>query len=206
MISIAILAPANAQAQSIWRYLGRVDILASIYRYTITGTDVVANAPFSGTFTSIGSGVGFNVPFYHIERELTLGINPNIEVVGVPGTAAEVEGRIPLTLSLEAPIYTTIKYGTDATWNAQSKIGFAAGIGVHYTALTTLDPADISTSFIAPAIMAEVSFRLGSGLMKLRYSTILGTTETDINGIDGSDGGDASLHQQAFHLILNFNS
>jgi|GEM_PF-2549242 len=204
---MTMISPRPAQAQSVWKYLGRIDFIASVYQYSIEGRTDAPPGTFDGTFTSISAGIGFNVPVYHLAHDLSLGINPNIEMAGVPGTAEEVDDRIPLTLSLEVPVYATLKYGTDASWHGESKIGFAAGIGAQYTALTTLDPADISTSYVAPGIMAEVNFRLGSsGLMKLRYSTILGTMRADVNGFDGEDAGDADIRQQAFHLIFNFNS
>ena len=100
---------------------------------------------------------GWNFPVLPIGNAASLGINPNA-VLGVGLSDG-------IGLFVEAPVYLTFKYGTDAIWSKvnrfDQKFGFAAGIGLH--GLLGYSEAPISTtgigvSYLLPTAMFEISF------------------------------------------------
>lgn len=119
---------------------------------------------------------GWNFPIVAIGNDFSLGINPNIGLgVGLSGG---------LGLFLESPIYFTLKYGTDATWNKsnsfEKKMGLTAGVGIHAVAGYTAAPISttgVGLAYIRPTFMAEFSFvQKQSKINKIRFHMNIGTS------------------------------
>ncbi len=203
MILFFTTSPLHAQ-RSGWRHFSRPEMVTAIIPYSISVTD--GEESIEGSFTEVGVGLGWSIPVYEIGEDLALAVAPSLMVAtsaGISDAIVEEEDRFPLTMSLEGGLFASVKYGADAVWNTRKTFMAGAGIGAWYTALTTLDPYDITASYTRPAIMAEVGAKLGKTPVKFRYARILGAGEETEPGWR-TEEVKVSLDQQSFQLIITF--
>ncbi|MBS1910356.1 MAG: hypothetical protein JST22_00080 [Bacteroidetes bacterium] len=173
---LAAIPSLTAQHASIWKHLSRPEFGVGLITHTLAETDTTAATDIDSRIDVkfLQGIIGFDLPVVYLADQLALGINPNFEA----GLVLNQEG---FTGSLEAPIYATLKYGTDATWQgSRSPVGFSIGAGYRFTALFTDGPA---YSYGVPQFMAELNFgkrRSEIGLIKLRYSMSIGKAHDEI--------------------------
>lgn len=144
---------------------------------------------------------GWNFPVIELADHLTAGINPNIAI-----TLGLSEGP---GIWVEAPIFVTLKYGTDATWDSgdqyEKKFGAAIGIGYHGLIGYTEAPVDhtgIGFVYALPTAMAEINLVLSEKvLFKLRsQANIIRTKHIDYTNHLGV-GSEISFGQWGVSLI-----
>lgn len=194
----------SARGQSLWRYLGRPDVMIGIVRYEVSGTPTGSPDSFDTSLLEIGVGIGATLPIVKLGRDMSIAVIPGIAVAGVPATAStDNTDRFPLTMSFEAPLFAALKYGTDAVWYSDTQAGVGIGIGGWYGAFTTLDPVDITASYLLPAIMVEASVVISRRLFKIRYCRLFGESLHDIHDPSSDPVGRAAVTQQSIQLLFN---
>lgn len=190
---------AHAQKPSVWKHITRPDIGLSLHMYSIADSDTTPKNDVDRRADRVqfGSALGLNLPFVEIASNLTAGLNPNI------GLGVSINDMYSPSISIEVPVYATLKYGTDATWaGSKSYIGAAVGIGYHYNAL--FFTSGTSVGFGLPSLMAELSIgkrRSTIGLLKFRYTASLGS-HTEEYTSNGQVVGRMVVTQHAFHLLF----
>lgn len=191
-------------AQSVWKHFSRPDIGAVLYGYNYqeTRSNKWENSHSDISLPHVGMIVGFNLPFVPLADNLSLGLNPSVAIAFANrsdfyGASETVMG------SLEVPWYATIKYGTDATYKGtQFPLGVSLGIGYQYSYAFAFS-GGFSEGFGLPSVMAEVNFgkrKTWPGLVKLRYTTTLGSAEFDYS--TSSTEHKLSIKHSGFHLIV----
>lgn len=156
-------AEATVSQPSVWKYFSRIDYGLGISSYRLSDA--------SNEFTMVQGNLqmGFNLPVVYLSKEASVGLSPNV------GIEAPLFGEYGSMLSLYAPAYATIKYGTDAAWSStKSKVGFTVGIGYRY--MTGVFPeSGFTLSYGLPAYMVEFNFgKRRNPLMKVRFSSTFG--------------------------------
>jgi hypothetical protein len=188
-IIIFAFLPLLSHGQSFRELLKQRDVGVGFTSYQFEGyaveeTIISSNGPsMTDTFPLAASNsfginlfTGWNFPVISIGDNASIGINPNI------GLGVGLSNGIGLFL--EAPIYLTFKYGTDAVWSSSNsydkKFGFALGFGMQGVAGYTEAPISttgIGVSYIRPVIMSEISFASRSATVhKIRFQMTLGFT------------------------------
>jgi hypothetical protein len=200
---LTVLAP-DVRGQSVWRYLGRPDMTAGLMLYEIRSTPADVPNGFDRSLIEVGVGVGATIPVIKLDRDMSIAVIPQIAIAGVPGNSVVGDGdRFPLTMSFEAPLFAAFKYGTDAVWYSDTKAGFGLGIGGWYGAFTTLDPVDLVSSYLRPAVMVEASVVVARKLLKLRYCRLLGESLHDVDALPGDPVDRVAVTQQSIQLLFN---
>jgi hypothetical protein len=148
--------------------------------------------------TFLGVMGGLNLPVVTLAEHLSLGINPNLGLA----TPLSDLGGYSSSVTVEAPLYLTLKYGTDATWDgSRTVIGASAGVGYQFTLWAF---SDLSTvTYGMPSIFGELNFgkrRSAVGLIKLRYSLSLGSHNEEF--VSDGDVGQIVFTHHSFHLLF----
>ncbi len=189
-----------AQAPSLWKHFLRPDVGSGFTLYSLADSDTAAeNDPDSRRIMfHVGSSVGLNFPFFEIADDFTAGLSPNIGfTVGI--------GSFLTAVTVEAPIYATLKYKTDATWaGSKSVVGASAGIGYQHTGYFLFDSGTL-VDFGMPAFMAEVNFgrkRSTLGLIKIRYTATIGSHTEIFPADNGGQEGQIVFRQWGLHLLF----
>ena len=187
-----------------WKHFERPDAGAGVLFYSLANDDSVAsnNVESRLNLVHLSAIGGFNLPFIELSDDMSIGINPNIEV----STALNAGGYYSsLALTIESPSYVTFKYGTDTTWaGTRSIFGATVGLGYRYT-IFGLESGFYT--FGMPSVMAEINLgkrRSAIGLVKLRYSASLGSHTESLAFDDGTESKIVFTHH-AFHLIFTPN-
>ncbi len=185
---IALLIPCFGFSQSFNELWRQKDVgLFGITAYTFEGYSV-EDSIYSGTpdtlalSSSISYGLtyfnGWNFPVLGLGDNSSFGICPNIAfTVGLSGGVG---------MFIEAPVYMTLKYGTDATWNKSTTfdkgIGGTIGFGLQGVLGYTEAPiytTGIGFGYLLPVAMAELSFvTRNNNIFKLRVHTNLGRSRS----------------------------
>lgn len=189
LIILFAFLPLISHGQSFRELMKQRDVGAGFTSYKFEGyaveeTIISSNGPsLTDTFplaTTSSFGInlftGWNFPVISVGDNASIGINPNIGL-GVGLTWG-------IGLFLEAPVYLTFKYGTDAVWSSSNSydknFGFAFGIGMLGVAGYTEAPISttgVGMSYVRPIIMSEISFASRSATVhKIRFQMMLGYT------------------------------
>ena len=136
----------------------------------------------------IAASIGWNFPVYHLSEGMALGISPNFEMAVAMSAEDFRQGQFA---TITAPVLLTFKYGGDAEYHNQKGFGVTAGLGGLYGYMIGTAEA---LSYAAPLGMAEVNYARRDMIIKLRYMSML--TSTDV--------ADAqfSFHQHGIYLVL----
>ena len=137
---------------------GTVDkTTGSGYRPYYEPTSVKAKGiNFNGVF-------GYNPKFYKFNTDLSVGASANIGIGYF--FSPKLEG-LDGTYVLDLPEYVTVRYGKNATDDANKNIGFAFGAGYDYT-LNRIPYRGIS--IMAEICFKKVSLRFNTNLIKYTY-------------------------------------
>jgi hypothetical protein len=172
VVLLLFCSAAHAQQQNVWKHFLRPDLGLGIHVYSLAESDTTPQQDLNSRYNTVhlGGMVGLNLPFLPIADNFSAGLNPNVALTIALSGSGESQ-----SMSIEAPVYATLKYGTDATWSgSKSIVGVTAGIGYQYTLF--IFPATV-VSYGLPSVMAEINFgkrRSDIGLIKFRYAVSLG--------------------------------
>jgi hypothetical protein len=196
------VAPTAGSRPSLWRYFSRLDMGLGLHIHTnATAEDLPSsNVVDQVDIVALGVTFGVNLPMVYLSDQMTLGLNPNIDLARILNASG---GE---SISVEATGYATLKYGTDATWaGVNSGFGFAAGFGYRHSVL--IYPARVF-GYGLPNVLAEISIgkrRSTLGLVKLRYSMSIGSYDYEIDYNDGGPVQHTFFSNHAFHILLTPN-
>lgn len=189
-----------AQSASIWKHFLRPDVGSGITFYSLADSDTAAENDLDSrrTVFHVGSSVGLNFPFVEIADDFTAGLSPNLGLTfGV--------GSFFSAVTIDAPIYATLKYKTDATWaGSKSVVGASAGIGYQHTGYFLFDSGTF-IDFGLPVFMAEVNFgkkRSTLGLIKVRYTASIGSHTEIFPADNGGEEGQMVFKHWGLHLLF----
>lgn len=197
---MVISGTAYSQSASIWKHFLRPDVALDVYFYSLAESDTAATNDLDSrsNLLHLGASVGLNLPFVEIADDFTAGLNPNI------GITSSISAMTPI-LTLEVPIYATLKYNTDATWaGSKGVVGLSAGIGYHHAAFVFVESGTV-VDFGMPTFMAELNFgkrRSSMGLIKLRYTSSIGSHTELFPDDNGGQDGQIVFTRSAFHLLF----
>lgn len=190
----------RAQSVSVWKHVMRPDFSFDLYFYSLADSDTTPKNDRDARIDLLhwGSSTGMNLPFVEIADDLTAGLSPNV------GLTLALSSVVP-AVTLELPVYATLKFNTDATWKgSKTPVGLSAGIGYHHT-VYGLVKGGTFVSFGRPVIMAELNFgkrRSEMGLIKFRYTQALGSHTEVFPGTSGGQDGQIVFTRSGFHLIF----
>jgi hypothetical protein len=203
MLVLLLFTSAQAQEPSVWKSLSRFDFGMGIHAYSIATDDSVPAQDLNSRANLLHLGImaGLNLPFVPIGEHMSLGFNPNIGfAVGLSGGFSNEGSQ---SMSLELPLYATMKFGTDATWlGAKFPVGATVGVGYHYSAFI-FATTGVIVDYGLPSVMAELNFgkRRGDiGLVKIRYSLSLGSHTEHFN-TDSPDDKLVFTHHSFYVLV-----
>ena len=188
---IFVLSPILSSGQTFRELLQQRDLGYGIVLYSFDGYSVRDSTFTMGTSNisdtvalsssaSYGISVftGWNFPIVELGETTSLGINPNLAfTAGLSGG---------LGMFLEAPVFLTLKYGTDAVWSQSNtfdkKFGLALGIGFHGVLGYSEAPiatTGIGMAYLRPAVMSEFSFVTNENRVnKIRFNIDIGTSRS----------------------------
>ena len=186
------IASTEARGQEFWNHFLRPDLGANLTFYRITDPQET----FEYNIVNMGGLIGLNLPVVPLADNLALGINPSI------GVSIELTGTgYSDVMSLEVPVYATLKYNTDATWKgSKAPVGFSAGLGAHSSNLLFVS-SEVTASYLVPSYMVEVNFgsrRGNAGLYKVRWTSYIGSYAESLEEFDDEY---LVFNQMAIHLL-----
>lgn len=119
--------------------------------YSVTElNDAIGQYPF---------GLGWSIPLYHINDDLTLGLLPSINI----GVGSLNSGNVLTTF---IPTYLSLRYGAGANRSSSKSIGCGFNLGVQHNFLfleKSLKPdGNGFLYYLTPEAGVEVSFDFGS--------------------------------------------
>jgi len=207
VVAVMWCSTNTTHAQSIWKYFSRPDFGVDGFFYKIDETGQGPGVDYNSTLLILhwGMSAGFNLPFYQLGEHWSLGINPNVGI-GIGSSQYDWAGNSgTASLSLEVPVFVTMKLGTDATWlGSKTAVGGTVGIGYQYSDFISLS-GSTSYDYALPTFMLEVNFgvrRTSPGLIKIRYTANLGSYVYRDEYDDGEAFVEDRFHQSAVHLIF----
>ncbi|MCB0712990.1 MAG: hypothetical protein KDD67_11730 [Ignavibacteriae bacterium] len=181
----------QAEAQEFWNHFLRPDIGGALYFYNLSDSSNTEEY----NFVHLGFLVGLNLPIVPLAENLSVGLNPSL------GLSAQLTGYDASgVLSLEVPVYATLKYNTDASWKgSKAPVGFSAGLGVQSSNLL-FTYSGITASYLVPSYLLEINFgsrRGNKGLYKLRWTSYIGSYDEPLE-----EFGDETITFKQFALNL----
>jgi hypothetical protein len=157
-----VIVPVACSAQTFGAYFRELDFGVGMEQIAITAADS------SESFLGAGFLMGWNFPIARPADDMAIGINPALDFLFVFLSEDEASAV------LQAPVFLTLKYGADARYYNQSKQGATLGLGYRFGTFT-----GSGLGYSGLSALAEVATTAGRVLLKLRYTTTLGTITVD---------------------------
>jgi len=154
------------------------------------------NYQFVRQFDLLGSGQEFQNSYYtfglgtyyaaiHRNDVVSAGLDAGVNFgFSFPRTATGTRA----TIFTQVPVLLMGRVGAGATKYNEQGIGFGAGIGGTFTYFNNFDSRSVKyrTSFVNPAVAAQVMLRNRGGVLMIRGTFSLAQVESDFNFDDGT--------------------
>lgn len=178
LLCLTFLLASQVQAQ----FSSKAELFGGI-TYQFVGINPLGS-PNTSYSAHYGLGLGFDYVLAHSNDQVSLGINPNVNV------CLQFDNLYGLSFFGNVPAYMLARVGAGSTPFNEQKVGIGAGIGGTFSYLSTSYSSGSSagafrTSFLNPGAIVEFQLKTrGSNyLFRFNWSLLKPTQEVDLGSI-----------------------